>query len=88
MDYYRIHFRSSAERDIRKIDKHNIPRILESVKALSKQPLPSQSVKLVNTNSCYRIRVGDYRVIYRIDTQERVVIIEHVRHRRHAYRKL
>ncbi|MEA1999560.1 MAG: type II toxin-antitoxin system RelE/ParE family toxin [Euryarchaeota archaeon] len=36
----------------------------------------------------YRIRVGDYRVIYQLDTETKIVIIYHVRHRREAYRKL
>ncbi len=35
----------------------------------------------------YRIRVGDYRVIYQVDTKTKIVIIYHVRHRREVYRK-
>jgi len=58
------------------------------IEALSDDPLPRQSTKLAGAEHLYRIRVGDYRVIYTIDHQAKQVIVHYVRHRRDAYRNL
>ncbi|TAL36803.1 MAG: type II toxin-antitoxin system RelE/ParE family toxin [Spirochaetes bacterium] len=52
---------------------------------LGGDPRPQGSRKLVDTISSYRIRIGDYRVIYQIDDDARVVTVMHVRHRKDAY---
>jgi len=48
-------------------------------------PRPSGVRKLRGTRDLWRIRVGDYRVIYRMDDRKRLVDVSHVRHRREAY---
>ena len=86
MAYYDIVWKHSAEKDLRKIDGSQIPKIIKAVELLSKNPVPPGVKKLVGSERAFRIRVGDYRVIYQFDIKEKLVIIEHVRHRKEAYR--
>lgn len=50
------------------------------------QPRPDGCRKLVGSEDTFRIRIGDYRVIYTVDDENRDVVIETIRHRREAYR--
>lgn len=88
MASYKIRWKRSAERDLQNIDPQQIPRIIDSVESLIVNPFSSQCRKLRGSERDYRIRVGDYRVIYKVDNKEKVVLVYHVRHRREAYRKL
>jgi len=88
MGSYKIELKQSAERDIRRIGAAFIPRILERVEALRDDPFPRQSLKLSGSERTYRLRVGDYRVIYEVDPEAQTVVIYHIRHRREAYRAL
>jgi mRNA interferase RelE/StbE len=88
MGSYRIEFKRSAERDIRQIEAGFIPNILERVEALSDAPFPRQSVKLSGAEATYRLRVGNYRVIYAVDPETETIVVYYVRHRREAYRQL
>lgn len=82
----KIVWKSSAERELRGIDKRYIQRIVEAVEALSTNPYSLQVKKLYGAESLYRIRIGDYRVIYHLDVENAAVTIQHVRHRKDAYR--
>jgi len=84
---YEIRWKSSAERDLRNITRQQIPRIIRAIENLSQNPFPLQSRKLQGSEFDYRIRIGDYRVIYQVDTKTKVITIYHIRHRREAYRK-
>ncbi|MCH8023966.1 MAG: type II toxin-antitoxin system RelE/ParE family toxin [Candidatus Marinimicrobia bacterium] len=87
MDSYKIRWRNSAEKDLRNIDPQQVPRIIAAVESLVEYPFPRQSRRLQGSEWDYRVRVGDYRVIYQVDTESKVVMIFHIRHRREAYRK-
>lgn len=87
MESYEIQWKGSAERDLRKIDPQQVSRIIKAIESLVDNPFPPQCHKLLGVERFYRIRVGDYRVIYQVDTKTKVVIIYHIRHRREAYRK-
>jgi mRNA interferase RelE/StbE len=86
MGSFRIEWKHSAEREVRKIDPVQIPAIVQGVDSLTRDPFPAGCRKLHGTEHEYRIRVGDYRVIYQVDAENEVVTIYHVRHRRDAYR--
>ena len=60
--------------------------ILISVEALGTNPRPRQSHKLAESESSYRLRVGDYRVIYQVDDEAKLVTVFRIAHRREAYR--
>ena len=87
MASYEIQWKHSAEKELRGIDKQFISRILEAVNSLSDDPFPSQHRKLQGSESSYRIRIGDYRVIYQTDIENKIIVIYHVRHRKDIYRK-
>ncbi|HLE04737.1 MAG TPA: type II toxin-antitoxin system RelE/ParE family toxin, partial [Anaerolineales bacterium] len=68
--------------------KSVIKRVWARIEALADDPTPSQSVKLAGAEALYRIRVGDYRVIYGVNHTSKQIIIHYVRHRKDAYRTL
>ena len=82
---YRITVKRSAERELRRIDRPMIPRILVAIHNLAANPHPVGSRKLVGSEAEYRIRIGNYRVIYAVDEAEQVVDIQRIRHRKDAY---
>ncbi len=87
MASYEIQWKHSAEKELRGIDRQFISRILKAVNSLSEDPFPSQHRKLQGSESSYRIRIGDYRVIYQTDIENKIIVIYHVRHRKDIYRK-
>ncbi len=87
MACYELLWKKSAEKDLRKIDQQQIRRLVREVELLAKNPFASQYRKLRDTEHIYRIRVGDYRIIYEVDTKDKVVTIYYIRHRKEAYRR-
>ncbi len=83
---YVLEFTSSASREFRKLDKQIQRRISEKVTGLCEGPFPPGSKKLNAQPDHFRIRVGDYRVIYRIDGKRIVIVIVRIGHRRDVYR--
>jgi mRNA interferase RelE/StbE len=82
---YRVVLARSAERDLSGLAEATQDRLIRAVDALASNPRPSGVKKLRGTRTLWRIRVGDYRVIYSVDDGKRLVDISHVRHRREAY---
>ncbi|HDH53445.1 MAG TPA: type II toxin-antitoxin system RelE/ParE family toxin [Nitrospirae bacterium] len=72
MGSYEVQWKHSAEKDLRSIDRQYIPRILEAIESLSENPFTSQYRRLQGADSSYRIRIGDYRVIYQFDTEKKI----------------
>lgn len=86
MDSYRIEFAREATKDLRRIDRVWIPKIISAIEALTAVPRPVGCKKLVGSEHTFRIRVGDYRVIYDIQDNTLVVLVVRIRHRRDVYR--
>jgi len=86
MGSYRVRFTKSAEKDLRRIEKSRVFSVMEKIEALSVNPRLEGTKKLVGSDAAYRLRVGDYRVIYTIDDGIKIVQIDRVRHRKDAYR--
>ena len=82
---YRIEISSIARRQIKKLARSVQDRIRVRIRKLAEEPRPRGCTKLVNEDE-YRIRVGDYRVIYEIYDDELVVKILEAGHRRDIYR--
>lgn len=83
---YKVEISNQAERDMNRLPSNIFGRIAPQIQALAQNPRPHGSVKLAGTKSDYRIRVGDYRVLYEIADQIRIVRVLRVRHRREVYR--
>jgi len=88
MDPYSVSFKKSAEKDIRKIPKEIIPHIFQHIGSLAAEPVPHDAYKLASAENLYRIRVGDYRVIYQVLHGSHGIIVYYIRHRSVAYRGL
>lgn len=87
MASYRIEWRRSATKDLRRIAALEVPRIIAAVEALATDPLPRGCAKLTGSERSYRIRVGDYRVLYDIFSDRLVVEVIKVGHRKDVYTK-
>ena len=87
MAAYEIRWKPSAVRELRKLDHDAIPRIVAAVEGLSDDPFPEGARKLRGPTGSFRIRVGDYRIIYSVVPARRLVEVGRVRHRRDAYRR-
>jgi mRNA interferase RelE/StbE len=85
---YSITFARSARKELEKLPASAAQRIIERIEALMKVSRPSGAVKLQGNKNLWRIRIGDYRVIFSIDDSARVIDISVVRNRRDAYRDL
>jgi mRNA interferase RelE/StbE len=84
---YRIEFRPAALRDLKSLPRDILDRVSRKISALAENPRPSGAEKLSGSEEdCYRIRVGDYRILYAIQDKVSLIIIIRVRHRREVYR--
>jgi len=88
MASYKVIFKPSVEKDLRSLPQSVVTRIFKRIGALKENPFPRQSIKLAGSEQLYRVRIGDYRMIYAVDKENRQVIIHYVRHRRDVYRHL
>jgi mRNA interferase RelE/StbE len=61
---------------------------MKQIDELANDPLPRKAIKLERGNDLYRVRVGDYSLIYGVDQAAKLVTIHYVRHRRDVYRRL
>lgn len=87
MGLYRIEWKSSAAKELRKLPKNFVIRILNTVEQLSANPFPIGVKKLVGTKDMYRIRIGDYRVVYSIVKSALVIEIIRIGHRKDVYKE-
>ena len=79
-------FARSARKELQNLDPPIARRILKQIEALAANPRPSGVAKLEGASDLWRIRVGEWRVVYRISDRDRLVDVIAVRHRRDAYR--
>ena len=88
MASYSLVVKPSVWKDLRRLPKPIVARVLSRFEELRDEPWPLQSLKLEGVEDLFRLRVGSYRIIYSVDAGARELIVHHVRHRREAYRKL
>lgn len=85
MPEYRIVLTSTAEKELSRLPNQMVARIFPKIELLAKDPRPHGCVKLSAGRDEWRIRVGDYRVIYSIDDEVQVVDVTRIAHRRDVY---
>jgi mRNA interferase RelE/StbE len=85
MSIYEIVFARSARKELQALSYDIAGRILNKIELLALNPRSSGSKKLRGHSNLWRIRVGEYRVIYSIDDDRRIVDVSVVRHRSEAY---
>ena len=85
MAAYSIQFRRSVEKDIDGIPKRDLRRIISRIRKLARDPRPAGCEKL-SAQERYRVRQGNYRVVYGVDDLARTVTVAKIGHRRDVYR--
>ena len=81
-----IELASSAARELRGLERSVRARVLVKIQALADEPLPPGCQTIKGWRGCYRIRVGDYRIVYKVE--ETAVLIVKIGHRREVYDRL
>ncbi len=85
---YRLLVKPSAEKDLARLPRPVQRRVLDRLERIEADPRAPGSVKLVGSKATYRVRVGQWRIVYEIDDAERIVFVTIVAHRREVYRGL
>jgi mRNA interferase RelE/StbE len=83
---YAVVFARSARKELQNLDPQVARRIVKQIEALVTDPRPAGVVKLEGATDLWRIRIGQWRVVYRISDRDRLVDIIAVRHRGDAYK--
>lgn len=83
---FAVFFARSAEKELGRFAEPLCSRILTRIEALARDPRPHGCRKLEGGAGLWRVRIGDYRVLYSIDDRRRTVDVIAIRHRADAYR--
>ncbi len=82
---YQLKIKRSAEQDLRHLPRSLFRRVNQQILALREEPRPPGVRKLKGNIEGWRVRVGDYRIVFQIDDTAQTVTIIRVRHRREVY---
>lgn len=85
MARYKIEFKQSAAKEVKKLPAQVAKRVIYIIGTLAENPRPATARKLTG-HELYRIRVGSYRIVYAIEEDQLVIYIVKVAHRRSVYR--
>jgi mRNA interferase RelE/StbE len=85
---YEVRLKPSAERALRKLPAQIRSRIGSRLDGLASNPRPSGCEKLAGADDLYRVRVGDYRLVYQISDEILVILVVTIGHRSDVYRRL
>lgn len=85
---YRIEFAPRAEREFRALDGSIQRRIARRIESLSQNPYPVGIKKLQGDDEIYRLRIGDYQILYQVKRRALLVLILGIEHRREIYRRI
>ena len=85
MKVYQVQLTRTAEKELEGLPKQAADRILSRIRGLGAEPRPRDCKKLVGQKNAFRIRVGDYRVVYEIHDDKVIVLVIRIRHRKDAY---
>ncbi len=83
---YEIQFTPAAERNLRKLPRHIIPIVERKIDGLATNPRPKGVEKMQGEGNLYRIRSGDYRILYTIEDRKLIVVVVKIGNRRDVYR--
>ena len=83
---YRIELRPAAVRDLESLDKGARARVARKIEQLAGNPRPPKAKKLVGEDGIWRVRAGDYRILYLVEDARLIVLVIRIGHRREVYR--
>ena len=84
---YRVLLERAAEKDLRNLSTKLHNRMIAALQALGKNQRPNGCRKLTGADSDWRIRIGEYRIVYEIDDPAQIIRVNRVRHRQEVYRR-
>jgi mRNA interferase RelE/StbE len=83
---YSVHLAPAAERQLKTLAKPAQQRIVRRLRKLEDNPRPHGIEKVTGSEDFYRIREGDYRIIYTIKDQDLIILVVKIGHRKDVYR--
>jgi mRNA interferase RelE/StbE len=85
---YKIELSRRADRQLRSLSREIQVRVGRAIDGLAQQPVPPRARKLAGHDDLYRVRVGDYRIVYTVQHEVLLVLVVAVGHRREIYDRL
>ena len=82
---YEIHLTPAAERNLKKLPRHIVPIVQRKIETLAANPRPQGVEKMRGEENLYRIRTGDYRILYTIEDRKLIVLVVKIGNRRDVY---
>lgn len=86
MANYSIVISSSAEKSLKKLPKKDLLRVVEKIQSLTLNPFPEGCRKLSGEESIFRVRQGNYRIIYEVENNNLIVLVLKIGHRKDVYK--
>ena len=77
MASFSIGFKPSVDKDLRRLPKDLVTRVMEKIEDLKSEPFPPQAVKIPVADRLYRLRVGDYRIVYEVEVKKKMITIHY-----------
>ena len=87
MAQYEVRVQDSAQKELLRLPRQIAARMINALRLLETTPRSANSRKLYRSDDSYRIRVGDYRIVYRIDDNAKLVTVYRIGHRGEVYRR-
>jgi mRNA interferase RelE/StbE len=84
---YKVALTSSAAKELQKLPTHLVARVFPRIEKLASNPRPPSCKKIQGGDREWRIRIGDYRVVYTVDEKNFFVEVTRIRHRKDVYQR-
>jgi mRNA interferase RelE/StbE len=88
MSTYQLTIKRSFEKDLRRLPNDVVERIFKKLDGLASNPYPSGVDKIEGSEHSYRVRIGDYRIVYAVDDSTKTITLFYARHRKDVYKNL
>ena len=85
---YRVELKPSAAKALARLPRRDQRRVARKIDALAEDPRPKAARKLSGAEALYRVRAGDYRILYQVQDDVLLVLVVRIGHRRDVYRNL
>ncbi|MBI4738434.1 type II toxin-antitoxin system RelE/ParE family toxin [Candidatus Woesearchaeota archaeon] len=82
---FKIEFSNKAQQFLKKVEDTLTRRLIDKISILCEDPVPHNSVRVIGEERTFRIRVGDYRVLYEINWETKIILIAKIDKRSQAY---
>ena len=88
MASFEIRWKTSAKKELKTLTQPTILKILKVIESLAENPYPHGTKKLQGTEHTYRLRIGDYRIIYSVESSILLIEVIRIGHRKEVYKRI